>query len=102
MEGDTTKTHNKSYEWLKPYQSKKGNPGGPGRPPGKSLKTFVREYFESLDDDAKMEFLNKIDPKMAWEMAEGRPDSKTEVDAKIEHKVDKETKDMIAKALDDF
>lgn len=99
---NANKTEKKTYDWLKPYQFKKGNPGGPGRPPGKSLKTFVREYFEGLDDDAKMEFLQQIDPKVAWEMAEGKPESSNKLDAKIEHSVSEESKELILKALEDI
>lgn len=101
-ETKATKTNKKTYDWLKPYQFKKGNPGGPGRPRGKSLKTFVREYFETLDDNAKMDFLEKIDPKTAWEMAEGKPDTKSTLDANVSHKVDKETMELMEKALRDM
>lgn len=83
MGEDTVKQHKKqqNYDWLKPHQWKKGQSGNPkGKKPGtKSLKTFVREYFEQLDDEEKMEFLKNIDPKIAWEMAEGKPETKTDI-----------------------
>jgi hypothetical protein len=98
---DTRKTDKKSYDWLKPYQFKKGNPGGPGRPRGKSLKTFVREYFETLDDAGKMHFLENIDPKTAWEMAEGKPEARQTFEGKIEHSVAPETLEEVNKALEE-
>lgn len=78
---ETAKQHKKQYEWLKPHQWKKGQSGNPkGKKPGtKSLKTWIREYFKQLDDEEKMEFLKNIDPKVAWEMAEGKPDAKTDL-----------------------
>lgn len=83
---ETEKQHQKQYDWLKPHQWKKGQSGNPaGKKPGtKSVKAWVREYFEQLDDEEKMEFLNKIDPKVAWEMAEGKPDTKTDITSKGE------------------
>ncbi len=66
----------KNPYWLKPYLFKKGTSGNPkGRPPGKSLKTYVREYFEGLDDKGKAEFLRHVDPAVVWRMAEGNPQS---------------------------
>lgn len=80
-----------------------GNPAG--RPKGKTLKEFAREWYMLKSDDEKVQYIVEVEekrPGFAWQMAEGNPDSKTEVDAKIEHKVDNETKEMITKALDDF
>ena len=34
---------------LKPFE--KGNPGGPGRPPGKSTKTIIQEYLDGKSKD---------------------------------------------------
>lgn len=74
-----SKTYNKSYDWLKPHQFREGNPGGPGRPRGITMKTWVKNHFESMTDEERAEFLNKIDPIKAWEMGEGKPDTKSEV-----------------------
>ena len=66
--------HKRQYPWLKPYQWKKGQSGNPkGGKPGKSMKTFVREYLEGLPDKDRREFLEHINPELAWRMAEGNP-----------------------------
>jgi len=73
------------YDWLKPTQFKPGVSGNPkGRPPGKSLKTFLKEHFEKLTDEEKMEFFKNIDPEMAWKMAEGNPDQQADLTSKGE------------------
>lgn len=76
-------SENKSWDrpWLfKPGQS--GNPGG--RPKGsKSLKTFAREYLESLDDDGKLEFMRGLDKDIVWKMAEGNPKDETTIKANV-------------------
>lgn len=86
MESDEQqpKTHNKSYDWLKPHQFKEGNPGGPGRPKGPTLKTWVKNHFETMTDEERAEFLNKIDPIKAWEMGEGKAEAKAEVTGDID------------------
>lgn len=100
MEEDL-KTHNKTYEWLKPHQFRKGNPGGPGRPKGPTIKTWLRDKFSELTDEEREEFLKYIDPKTAWEMAEGKAETKSTVDAKVEHSVDPEARKVIESALEE-
>lgn len=60
----------------------KGNPGGPGRPPGKTLKEFAREFYMLKTDEEKREYLAKVEekrPGFAWQMAEGNPASSTDI-----------------------
>ena len=66
----------------RPWLYKKGQSGNPsGRPKGaKSMKTWVREYFESLSDEERLEFLSSIpNPLDVWKMGEGNPATTTDV-----------------------
>jgi hypothetical protein len=67
------KHHN--YDWLNGYKFVKGQSGNPGgRPKGsKSLKTFAKEYLETLPEDEKVKFLAALPPEIVWKMAEGNP-----------------------------
>jgi len=75
MEEETNKTNDK------PWLFKKGNPGGPGRPAGKSLKEYSREYLAKMTDEERMEFLEGLPKETIWKMAEGNP--KQDVDSEV-------------------
>lgn len=65
---------------LQPYIWKKGQSGNPnGRPKGKTLKEFAREYLENLPDDEKVEYLASLPTEIVWKMAEGNPKQDTEL-----------------------
>ena len=87
-----------NYEWLKPYQWKKGESGNlKGRPPGKSLKTFVKDYLLSLPDEEKLKFLNHVNPEFAWRMAEGNPKEDVKHSGEIKNLTDEQIKRIISR-----
>jgi len=82
------KPNNQVPKQLQPYVWKKGQTGNPkGRPKGKTLKEFAREYLESLPDEDKLEYLASLPTEIVWKMAEGNPhsteESKTETSVTI-------------------
>lgn len=59
---------------LEGFKWKKGQSGNlKGRPKGKTLKEFAKEYLMSLPDDEKIEYLAELPKDIVWKMAEGNP-----------------------------
>lgn len=78
----------KKAEHLAPYQFKKGQSGNPGgRPAGKSLKTYAREMIAAMSDEERQEFLQGIDKRSIWEMAEGKAKQDMEVSGEMTAKL---------------
>lgn len=62
-----------------------GTAPGPGRPKGKTMKEYARDWFEKKSDNEKDEYIKKLEerrPGFAWEMGEGK--AKQDVDLKGE------------------
>ena len=65
---------------LLPFQWKKGQSGNPnGRPKGKTMKEYARELLERQTEEERQEFLNGLPKEIIWKMAEGNPETKSEV-----------------------
>ena len=78
---ETVNQHSKQHKapWLKDYSWKPGESGNPnGRPPGKTLKEWAKEFLLELPDEEKLEFLKELPPEIVWKMAEGNPQNATE------------------------
>lgn len=65
----------------KPWQFQPGNPGGPGRPKGKTIKERVLEWLQEHPDDmqAFVQHFVKKNRDLAWQMLEGKPASSVDV-----------------------
>ena len=69
-------------------QGVSGNPNG--RPKGKTMKEYAREWFSLKTDEEKAAYIEKLEekrPGFAWEMGEGKAKQDVEVSAELTSKV---------------
>lgn len=71
---------------LQPHVFKKGQIANPnGRPKGSiSLKQYAKQMLESMTYEERMDYLEGLPKDFIWQMAEGKPDTKTEMKATLE------------------
>jgi hypothetical protein len=63
----------------KPWLWKKGQSGNiMGRPKGKTMKEYAREYLERMSDEERDEWLEGIEKYRIWELAEGKAHATTD------------------------
>ena len=80
MEDSVKQLENTSKPWL----WKKGFcPNPKGRPKGKTMKDYARDYLAKLTDEERDEWLEGLDKETVWKMSEGMPDTKGELNANL-------------------
>jgi hypothetical protein len=84
MESDNQKENRD----LKPWLWKKGQSGNIlGRPKGKTMKEYARQYLERMTDDERDAWLEGLPKDIVWEMAEGRAKQDLDLKGEIVSKV---------------
>ena len=71
---ETDKQPSNKADHLEPFRWKKGQSGNlKGRPKGKSMKEYSKEYLASMTDKERQDFLAGQPKADIWKMAEGSP-----------------------------
>lgn len=74
---------------LLPFAYKKGQSGNPeGRPKGKTLKEYCKDFLACMTEEERQEFLNGLSKETIWKMAEGNPQTDTTVKGDKEHPIE--------------
>ena len=96
---ENEKAKNKA-DHLQPWQFKKGQSGNPsGRKSGESLKEYSKRFLACMTDEEKDAFMEGLGKDKIWTMAEGNPDTKTDITTKGE-KI--EFSPAVAKVVEEF
>lgn len=71
---------NSKNEDPKPWLWKKGQSGNiMGRPKGKTMKEYAKEYLSKMTDEERDAWLDGIDKETIWKLAEGNPHATSDV-----------------------
>lgn len=73
-----------------------------GRPQGSSLKVYFKNKLAKMTDEEKEEFLKKVNPEVAWKMAEGNPKEELAVEEKTnpyDNLTDEQKRDNLRRLL---
>ena len=98
---DSVKQGKNKVDAIRPYMWKKGQSGNiMGRPKGKTMKEYARQYLERMTDEERDEWLEGLSKDIVWEMAEGKATQQTDSNIKVELTVDPEVKAKVEKNLD--
>lgn len=77
---DELENSDKQTSNSKPWLWKKGQSGNlMGRPKGKTMKDYAREYLSKMTDEERDEWLEGIPKEIIWKLAEGMPKQDTDV-----------------------
>ena len=81
MENEEQQKYSKVPPQLLPHVYKKGQSGNPhGRPVGAvSMKQYVKNKLATMTEEEREEFLEGVDKKILWEMAEGKAEAKADI-----------------------
>ena len=80
LENADKQSKNSRIAPLLPYQWKKGQSGNiMGRPKGKTMKEYAKDFLSKMTDEERDEWLEGMEKHKIWEMSEGKPETKTDI-----------------------